>query len=196
MLALGSQISGRIQIQELERASACRFTIVRLPAEGGDPEGGVDTTSGTETTGTYLHCRAQFPVISSGTLLDPPDPDSVPPLLDWDPDGTEMLPKGCTLVTLVGGSGRWGVIPVMTPLPAQAYKAQERQLLRVVPTDTTFVVPPGHTQIGTLDATASLANLSDGTTLRLTAGWPNRIISGTRLRNTGAPVQVWTGFKA
>ena len=191
-------------------AQAYRITILRLPTDGTNPAGSYNATPGSPYFGTYLHVEATFP--SLGTSLAPNE-GAVQPVTEWDPEGVEIFPPGCSQVRLVGGNegGLYGVtftripMPFLPGMPAGRLDLRLRWLKRYVPRNGgSFIVPAGH---GLIDAdnadedvsgNATLKNVDDGVILRLGNGTPKQVISGTTIATIpgGPAVLAQTGFYA
>lgn len=185
-----------------DRAGAYRIALTRLPALGAVPAGSWDSTPGSPTFGTFLHLEASLPSYGTQLVTDARAAlDPAPILQEWDTEGTEIFPPGCTQLFLVGGEGRYGVSFERVPCSDElAYYPRTRRLLRRVPRNGgTFTVPNGHTGIGTLGAASTLVNISDpATPILLTSAWPTQITPGTILATAvGADaLLVWTSFSA
>jgi hypothetical protein len=199
----------RLTIPNPGDSQAFRVGICRLPAGVGGAAGSYDNVVGSPYRYTYLHLEVVMP--ASGLSISPNE-DRVPFVSEWDPEGVEILPPGCSEVWLVGGSGLYSVTfePVFMPPPPQrphgALALRFRRLMRFVPRNGTapFFVPAGHNTIGSLNGwdganVATLVNLSDaGVPLRLNDGVQQPIPSGTQIatRVGGPDVMAWTGFWA
>jgi hypothetical protein len=194
MLA-GPGITTTIRLSETEGPTAIRIVITRLPEDGNQPAGTWDQDQTSKTFGTYLHLRAVLPTRGGNRSQD--DTGAVPPLIEWDAEGVEIFPPNCSQLYAVGGLGRYGIMAEEVPIIRNGYAPRPRRLLRMVPGDSTFQVPPGHGGIGTNDARAVLRNASDNVDLLLTSAMAYPIVPGTLLRNPNRePVQIWTSFNA
>ena len=179
-----------------------RFAICRLPAAGIDPAGTyAPFVPATPESGTYLHLRAALPERGQNVVVDP---DALAPATEWDPEGIEIFPPGCSQVFAIGGIGLYSIYAVEVPT-LQERTPRLRRLMRYLPArGASFVVPVGHNTIGALNGqdaagVSTLLNVTDGNVpLRLTDGVPQPIPSGTNISTVvgGPPVMCWTGFFA
>ena len=184
-----------IRLPTTDGPSACRITIVRLPTDGTNPAGTWDNDPASATFQTYLHLDVTFPTMGGNRAPD--ESGAVSPLTQFDPEGVEVFPPDCSQIFAVGGLGLYGIMAEAVPIIKEGYAPRSRRLLRTLEVRQQFTVPPGHTGIGTLNANATLQNVSDTSTLLLTSSWPSLIIAGTILQNPGpGTVQVWTAFNA